>query len=112
VVLIEPGPIITEFNEVATDTLAKLEGDVPAYQSLIRDLHDARKSATVGWMTAEDCAAIMLSAAAVPRPRARYPITRLAWFMIISRWLLPTSLFDFILSRMLRLPPRGALRPR
>jgi short-subunit dehydrogenase len=106
VVLIEPGPIVTEFQDVALDTLSHLEGDVPAYAAYIEDLHAARKKAMVGWMTAEDCARIMVRAAATPRPRARYPITRLAWLLLFLWWLLPTFLLDALLARTLRLTPR------
>lgn len=110
VAIIEPGPILTEFQDVAQETLGRLEGDVAAYDRMIRDLHAARKEAMLGWISADACAAVMLEAAQVPRPRARYPITRLAWAMLCARWLLPTRVLDWILSRRLKLPPYGALR--
>lgn len=112
VAIIEPGPIITEFQDVASTTLSKLEGDVVAYQRMIDDLHAARKDAMLGWISAEACAELMVGAARVPRPRARYPITRLAWAMIFARWLLPTWMLDAYLSRKLKLPPYGSLRSR
>lgn len=112
VVVIEPGPIVTEFQEVAELTLERLEGDVAGYRPMIDDLHAARKDNMLGWMSAADCAEIMLGAAAAPKPWARYPITRLAWAMIFAHWLLPTRVLDWILSRRLKLPPYGSLSRR
>lgn len=106
VVIIEPGPIVTEFDEVATTSLSALEGDVPAYARFIEDLHAARTRAMIGWMSAEDCARVMVCAAAAECPRARYPITHLAWLMLFLRWGLPTRLFDALLARTLRVPQR------
>lgn len=110
VVLVEPGPVITEFQDHAMKTLEHLEGDRTAYADMIRTVHEGRKNAMRGWITSEDCARQMVDIAATPCPRARYPITRLSWALIFLRWLLPARLFEAVVRRSLKVPPRGALR--
>lgn len=112
VVIIEPGPIATEFLTVAEATLSRLEGDVTAYESIIQGVHEGRKRSTLGTLTASDCASVMMRAAEARNPCARYPVTVLAWALIFLRWLLPTRLFDAVMRRVLDLPAWGELRGR
>ena len=109
IVLIEPGPVITEFQDHAMKTLEHLEGDRAAYEAMIESVHAGRKSSMKGWITSEDCARQMVDIAAREHPRARYPITRLSWAMLFMRWALPYSIFEKIIRRMLKVPPYGAL---
>jgi short-subunit dehydrogenase len=112
VVIIEPGPIATEFLTVAESTTSTLEGDVGAYESIMQGVHEGRKRNTRGALTAADCAAVMMKAAAAPSPCARYPVTMLAWIMMFLRWLLPTFLMDAFMRRVLDLPGWCDLRGR
>lgn len=112
VVLIEPGPIATEFFTVAETTMSKLEGDVGAYESIIQGVHEGRQRNTRGALTAAECAEVMMRAACSPSPCARYPVTVIAWMLIFLRWLLPTGLMDAFMRRILDLPSWGSLRGR
>jgi short-subunit dehydrogenase len=111
VVLIEPGPVITEFQDHAMKTLDHLRGDRAAYDSMMVKVHEGRKSAMKGWITSEDCARQMVDISACASPRSRYPITKLSWALIFARWLLPARMFEMLVRRMLKVPPYGALRP-
>jgi short-subunit dehydrogenase len=110
VLLIEPGPIITEFEQEAVKTLEKLEGDVSAYRRLIDTVYARRKKTMRGWISATECARIMTHAAAAEHPKARYPITRLTHALLLARWVLPSSLFDTLIRRSLHVPRYGELR--
>lgn len=111
IVIIEPGPVITEFQEHAMKTLDHLRGDRAAYERMIVTVHEGRKNAMRGWITSEDCARQMVDISACARPRSRYPITKLSWALIFARWLLPARVFEGLIRRMLKVPPHGALRP-
>lgn len=112
VVLIEPGPIATEFFTVAETTMSKLEGDVGAYESIIQGVHEGRQRNTKGTLTASECAEVMMKAASSPYPCARYPVTITAWLLLFLRWLLPTRLMDAFMRKVLDLPARSSLRGR
>ncbi|MFL6022238.1 MAG: SDR family NAD(P)-dependent oxidoreductase, partial [Marmoricola sp.] len=101
VVIIEPGPIITEWNEIARDSLLEMSGS-GAYASYAKKAHRmlvefdkpgrASKPETV--------AKKIRKAATTRRPAARYPVGRGAGMITTSRDHTPDVIFDQVISRM------------
>jgi NAD(P)-dependent dehydrogenase (short-subunit alcohol dehydrogenase family) len=100
VVLIEPGPIRTEWNEIARDSLLERSGDGP-YASYARHAHDVmeRFDEPSRASTPEEVADKIVKAALAKRPAARYPVGRGARVITTSRDLLPDRVFDEVVSR-------------
>lgn len=102
VILIEPGYIITNFQQTAKELAqpyadaAKASPYAKIYQAAWRGSSSGRgKSKT----TPEDCAHTMLRAMEASRPKARYGVTPLAKWVPIAKRLLPTSQIDAYLRR-------------
>jgi NAD(P)-dependent dehydrogenase (short-subunit alcohol dehydrogenase family) len=100
VVLIEPGPIRTEWNEIARDSLLERSGD-GAYAGWARKAHDVmeRFDEPSRASTPEEVADKIVKAALARRPAARYPVGRGARVITTSRDLLPDRIFDEVVSR-------------
>ena len=100
VVLIEPGPIRTEWNELARDSLLERSGDGP-YAEWARKAHGVmeRFDEPSRASTPEEVADKIVKAATVSRPAARYPVGRGARVITTSRDLLPDRVFDEVVSR-------------
>jgi NAD(P)-dependent dehydrogenase (short-subunit alcohol dehydrogenase family) len=100
VVLIEPGPIRTEWNEIARDSLLERSGD-GAYADWARKAHGVmeRFDEPSRASTPEEVADKIVKAATVSRPAARYPVGRGARMITTSRDLLPDRVFDEVVSR-------------
>lgn len=100
VVLVEPGPIRTEWNEIARDSLLERSGS-GAYASYARRAHDVmeRFDEPSRASTPEEVADKIVKAATVRRPAARYPVGRGARVITASRDLLPDRVFDEVVSR-------------
>ena len=100
VVLIEPGPIRTEWNEIARDSLLERSGS-GAYASHARRAHGVmeRFDEPSRASTPEEVADKIVKAATVRRPAARYPVGRGARVITTSRDLLPDRVFDEFVSR-------------
>ncbi len=100
VVLIEPGPIRTEWNEIARDSLLERSGDGP-YASYARHAHGVmeRFDEPSRASTPEEVADKIVKAALAKRPAARYPVGRGARTITTSRDLLPDRVFDEVVSR-------------
>jgi len=100
VVLIEPGPIRTEWNEIARDSLLERSGD-GAYASYARQAHGVmeRFDEPSRASTPEEVAGKIVKAALAKRPAARYPVGRGARTITTSRDLLPDRVFDEVVSR-------------
>ena len=101
VVLIEPGPIRTEWNEIARDSLLERSGAGP-YADL--RAQGARRHASASTSpsrasTPEEVADKIVKAATAKRPAARYPVGRGARMITTSRDLLPDRVFDEVVSR-------------
>jgi NAD(P)-dependent dehydrogenase (short-subunit alcohol dehydrogenase family) len=102
VVLIEPGYIVTNIQNVAERLMAPYAAKISSgpyakiYAGAFRGATSARgKSGT----TAEDCARIMLEAIEAPRPKPRYGVTSLARLVKWSKRLLPDSAVDALIRR-------------
>ena len=100
VVLIEPGPIRTEWNEIARDSLLERSGDGP-YADWARKAHGVmeRFDEPSRASTPEEVADKIVKAALAKRPAARYPVGRWARTITTSRDLLPDRVFDEVVSR-------------
>jgi NAD(P)-dependent dehydrogenase (short-subunit alcohol dehydrogenase family) len=100
VVLIEPGPIRTEWNEIARDSLLERSGD-GAYAEWARKAHGVmeRFDEPSRASTPEEVADKIVKAALTKRPAARYPVGRGARVITTSRDLLPDRIFDEVVSR-------------
>ena len=100
VVLIEPGPIRTEWNEIARDSLLERSGDGP-YADWARKAHGVmeRFDEPSRASTPEEVADKIVKAALARRPAARYPVGRGARVITTSRDLLPDRVFDEVVSR-------------
>ena len=100
VVIIEPGPIRTEWNEIARDSLLERSGS-GAYASYARHAHSVmeRFDEPARASTPEEVADKIVKAASVKRPAARYPVGRGARMITTSRDLLPDRVFDEVVSR-------------
>lgn len=100
VVLIEPGPIRTEWNEIARDSLLERSGD-GAYAEWARKAHGVmeRFDEPERASTPEEVADKIVKAALAKRPAARYPVGRGARMITTSRDLLPDRIFDEVVSR-------------
>ncbi|RYC10481.1 oxidoreductase [Nocardioides zhouii] len=100
VVLIEPGPILTEWNEIARDSLLERSGD-GAYAAHARKAHAVltRFDEPSRASTPEEVADKIVKAALAKRPAARYPVGKGARMITTSRDLLPDRVFDEVVSR-------------
>jgi NAD(P)-dependent dehydrogenase (short-subunit alcohol dehydrogenase family) len=100
VVLIEPGPIRTEWNEIARDSLLERSGD-GAYAEWARKAHGVmeRFDEPERASTPEEVADKIVKAALAKHPAARYPVGRGARVITTSRDLLPDRIFDEVVSR-------------
>jgi NAD(P)-dependent dehydrogenase (short-subunit alcohol dehydrogenase family) len=101
VVIIEPGPIITEWNEIARDSLLERSGDSD-YGKYARRAHKVlTEFDKPGRASKPEAVAVKIrKAATTRRPAARYPVGRGARVITSSRDHLPDRLFDQVVSRM------------
>jgi NAD(P)-dependent dehydrogenase (short-subunit alcohol dehydrogenase family) len=101
VVIIEPGPIITEWNEIARDSLLERSGSTD-YAKYARRAHkvltDFDKPGRAS--KPEAVARKIVKAATTRHPAPRYPVGRGARVITGSRDHLPDRLFDQVVSRM------------
>ncbi len=121
VVLIEPGPVRTPWNDIAMNSMAPATGgdtDVSADDARAdADPYDAYKKAVAGSFetaqngpiarlgsTADDIAEVIVKAVSAERPRTRYLINAAARTLVATRALLPTRLSDKVLSLQYGLP--------
>ena len=102
VVLIEPGYIVTNIQNVAEQLMAPYAAKISRgpyakiYAGAFGGATSARKKSAT---TAEDCARIMLRAIEAPRPKPRYGVTSLARLVKWSKRLLPDSTVDALIRR-------------
>jgi NAD(P)-dependent dehydrogenase (short-subunit alcohol dehydrogenase family) len=99
VVLIEPGFITTEFlgvaNETARDIIENAGPYAESFEKLSGVIQRMRKLAG----RPEDIAEVIFKALSSRAPRARYSAPGHAKFALAMKRILPTRLFDYVLSR-------------
>jgi NAD(P)-dependent dehydrogenase (short-subunit alcohol dehydrogenase family) len=106
VVLIEPGPIRTEWNAIARENMVKnsaagaYAGQARAVARVLRAADTPRTSSGP-----EVVARKIYQATTIRRPRARYPVGKGAGAAVRARKVLPDRAFDVIISRTFRARP-------
>ncbi len=101
VILIEPGPILTQWNPIARENMAKTSAGgayaerAAAMAKVFEDV-DAKGRSSKPVVVAEK----IVKAATVKRPRARYPVGRSAGTIMRVRKILPDKAMDAIIIRM------------
>ena len=109
-ILVEPGPIDTEFRRNAA---RKVEEELPLatadfgryYQGEVERRRNTAKPASKFSLPAEAVAQVVERALTARQPRARYPVTLPAHLGPVLRKLLPDGLYDRAMAS--RLPARG-----
>jgi NAD(P)-dependent dehydrogenase (short-subunit alcohol dehydrogenase family) len=99
VVVIEPGPIKTEFGNTAIANVHRVKQDGSPYAAFNAAVAGKIHEAFDGWMSVaagmpEDVAKAIERAISASRPRTRYPITAAARTMMFLRRWLPDRGFD------------------
>lgn len=101
VVLIEPGPINTEWDDTALVNLKKYSGTGPYAPMIDRMTEKFRSGYREGAPGPEVVAAAILRAAECEAPAPRYAVPFKAALMVAVRRFVPDRLFDFLLDRAL-----------
>lgn len=102
VILIEPGYIMTNFQQTAKDFAESYIQDSTAspyakiYEGAIAGATSSRRESKT---TPEDCARVILHAIESGHPKARYTVTPLAKWAAFGRRVLPDTLMDSFLRR-------------
>lgn len=100
VVLIEPGYIVTGIGKAAAGLSKPYVEKAGPYASLYaRFFINVNAARARSKTTPEDCARVMLHAIETPRPKPRYGVTSLYYFMKWSKRLLTDSAVDGIMRR-------------
>jgi NAD(P)-dependent dehydrogenase (short-subunit alcohol dehydrogenase family) len=102
VVLVEPGPIETRFGDRARSIVAPLisrPGPYRAVYTLAERAMDGEFQK--GKLPAEAVARVIVDAVEARRPRARYPVGRIAHALMPLKRALPDRLFDALMRRSL-----------
>jgi len=104
VVVIEPAGTKTQWTGVALDNARKVSGSGP--YATILDGAAALFTSQQGQQSADDCATVIVHAATVEKPKARYATSRPARVILLLRWILPDAAFDGLLGSVFKLPKR------
>jgi NAD(P)-dependent dehydrogenase (short-subunit alcohol dehydrogenase family) len=114
VVLIEPGPVKTPWNDVAAASLsaatpggAGADGDPYAtYKAAVSASFGRTQAGLVGRFgsTSEDIAKVITQAVTARRPRARYLINPVAKSLVVMNQVLPARAYDSMMRRQYGLP--------
>ena len=112
VVVIEPGPIKTQFGDTAIDSIGASAGSGSAYAQFNEVLRQRIREAYEGPMGRlaagpEAVARVIETAITASRPRTRYPVTFAARFLMgLRRWL-PDRWFDAFVGTQFPRPTGG-----
>lgn len=100
VIMIEPGPIKTEWDNTALVNLEKYSGTGPYAPMMKRITEKFRAGYRDGAPGPEVVARVILKALKASSPAARYPVPFAATAIIFIKWLLPDRLMDFAIRKM------------
>jgi len=107
VILIEPGPVRTEFFEVSKKHAAPHQDDADSpYAKLFEHTADIEADFLRHAATPEEVADVIVKAATAARPKSRYAVTRLAKLTMLSLRLFPRSMLDKAFKKQFRIPDR------
>jgi NAD(P)-dependent dehydrogenase (short-subunit alcohol dehydrogenase family) len=103
VVIVEPGPIITEWNTIARDGLLE-QSKGGAYEERSVRVHATMERGDTGWAgtTPDVVAKKIVKAATTRRPAIRYPVGKGAGSLVLARRLLPDRAFDVLINTQYR----------
>jgi NAD(P)-dependent dehydrogenase (short-subunit alcohol dehydrogenase family) len=110
VVLIEPGYIVTSFQQTSKDLAKDYVEAAPQgpYAKVYEGAWEgANKGRSKSKTTPEDCARVVLEAIEARHPKARYPVTSLAKWASFGRRILPDTLMDAFLRRKFGIRRQG-----
>ena len=107
VVLIEPGPVDTEFFDVTVErAAARIEDPASPYRAFFAESEKIRKDMMKKAATAEDVARVILKACTARRPKDRYPVTAMAKMSLFALRAFPRRMVDATIRRMFRVPTK------
>ncbi|MBI4802822.1 MAG: SDR family NAD(P)-dependent oxidoreductase [Elusimicrobia bacterium] len=102
VILIEPGPVKTDWDAIALENLSKNSGSGP-YAALAQKMTGKFREVYRSGSPGPECVAgVILKALRARRPRARYVAPLRAKAILFLKWLLPDRVMDSALGRLLR----------
>jgi len=105
VVVVEPGPVDTRFDERALSEVADILKRPGPYAPYYGDIEAAMKGAfAAGKVEPEVVARVVVNALESRRPRPRYRITSMSKLLIPLKALLPHRLMDAAFRRSLKVP--------
>ena len=99
VVIVEPGPIITEWNTIARDSLLDTSRG-GAYEERSHRVYKTMERGDTGWAgtTPDVVAKKIVKAATARRPAIRYPVGKGAGSIVLARRLMPDRVFDAMIN--------------
>jgi NAD(P)-dependent dehydrogenase (short-subunit alcohol dehydrogenase family) len=104
-VLIEPGPVTTEFFEVSKARATRqAEDESHPYRPFFVNVDAIESDLMKQAATSEEVASVILKACLKRKPKARYPVTFMAKASIFASRFLPRALFDSGIRRQFRVP--------
>jgi NAD(P)-dependent dehydrogenase (short-subunit alcohol dehydrogenase family) len=102
VVLVEPGPIKTEWDGTAIVNLQKYSGSGP-YAPMVKRLTEKfRAGYRSGAPGPETVARVIVKAAGCRNPAPRYAVPFKASLILLARWLVPDRLWDLVIRMALK----------
>lgn len=100
-ILIEPGPIQSEFRRHARETFEEsLMNKASVHQAVYEHLYQQESTEIPFTLKPLAVAKVIQSALESARPKARYYITFPAYFMMWARRLLPTRRLDWLMEKL------------
>ncbi len=107
VVVVEPGPVDTRFDDRALSEVADILKGTGPYAPYYGDIEAAMKGAfAAGKVKPEVVARVVADAIESRRPKPRYRITSMSKLLIPLKALLPDRLMDAAFRRSLKLPKK------
>jgi NAD(P)-dependent dehydrogenase (short-subunit alcohol dehydrogenase family) len=108
VVLVEPGPVTTEFAEVAKAGAAgQLAEEGNPYAPFLREADAIEEEFFKDAVAPEDVADVIVKACTVDFPSARYAVSMMARVAMFSSRVLPRFMLDAAIRRQFRVPKPG-----
>jgi NAD(P)-dependent dehydrogenase (short-subunit alcohol dehydrogenase family) len=113
VVIIEPGPIRTEWNQISRESLTETSrgGAYEAQAAKVRRVLERADRPPLG-SRPDVVARKIVAAVQANTPRARYPVGRGAGTLVRARRLLPDAAFDYVVKGAYGMRGRSRLRGR
>ena len=108
--IIEPGPIATEFNDRAMETIDVSAFTGSPYAPIVAQAEAFRKRFEAQSAGPEVTTRAIVHASLSSRPRVRYVVPRTAALLLSILALLPTRLIDFVMQRAAGLTKKSLTR--